>query len=99
MIGTRQGGARPNTASAASRPPFNPGLGNYTGSGSPPYLIVHDTGFKLNVLHILNSVKSGMSAWLQDGKSAIQEALAGAFDKIEEGAKAGMQTSLYGEVS
>lgn len=40
-----------------------------------------------------------MSAWLQDGKSAIQEALAGAFDKIEEGAKAGMQTSLYGEVS
>lgn len=36
-----------------------------------------------------------MSTWLQDGKSAIQEALVDAFNKIEEGAKAGMQMSLY----
>lgn len=35
-----------------------------------------------------------MSTWLQDGKSAIQEALADAFNKIEEGTKAGMETSL-----
>lgn len=32
-----------------------------------------------------------MSTWLQDGKSAIHEALADAFHKIEEGAKAGMR--------
>ncbi|KAG6359647.1 hypothetical protein INS49_013170 [Diaporthe citri] len=32
-----------------------------------------------------------MSTWLQDGKSAIQEALVDAFNKIEEGAKAELQ--------
>lgn len=40
-----------------------------------------------------------MSTWLQDGKSAIQEALADAFHKIEEGTKAGMQSTLHEEVS
>lgn len=40
-----------------------------------------------------------MSTWLQDGKSAIQEALADAFHKIEEGAKAGMQMTLHEEIS
>lgn len=39
-----------------------------------------------------------MSTWLQDGKSAIQEALADAFHKIEEGAKAGMQLILREEL-
>ena len=40
-----------------------------------------------------------MSAWLQDGKSAIQEAFADAFHKIEEGAKAGMQPNFHGSDS
>lgn len=35
-----------------------------------------------------------MSGWLQDGKSAIQEAVADAFHRIEESAKAGMQPRL-----
>jgi hypothetical protein len=40
-----------------------------------------------------------MSTWLRDGKSAIQEAVADAFDKIEEGAKASMQPFLLEENS
>lgn len=36
-----------------------------------------------------------MSTWLQDGKSAIQEAVADAFRKMEDGAKAGMQMTLF----
>lgn len=35
-----------------------------------------------------------MSTWLEDGRSAVQEALADAFHKIEEGAKAGMQPTF-----
>lgn len=36
-----------------------------------------------------------MSTWLQDGKSAIQEAVADAFRKIEEDAKASTRIILF----